>query len=94
MEDIKVYNYGILGLEVHKNNHRYQASIPGGVPWDEAAEAMDHFRLTLLDLKKRALEQEAAAAAKVKEEQEAEVIESASSFNILMEKPVEQAQEL
>lgn len=54
MEDIKVYNYGLLGLEVYKNNNRYQAVVPGGVPLEEAAEAMDYFRLTLLELKKRA----------------------------------------
>lgn len=74
MEDAKlqVAHYGIVSVEMVKNNRRYQLMVPLGAAWEEAEQTCDDFKLSLQEMKRSAKEQ-ADKLQKEKDEAEAKV---------------------
>lgn len=74
MEDAKlqVAHYGVVSVEVVKNNRRYQLMVPLGAAWEEAEQTCDDFKLSLQEMK-RASKEQAEKLQKEKDEAEAAV---------------------
>ncbi len=71
MEELKVAHYGIVSVEMVKNNRRYQLMVPLGVAWEEAEQTCDELKLALQEMKKVSKEQ-ADKAQKEKAESESQ----------------------
>ncbi len=57
MEQMKAYHYGIISIEIVKNEKRFQLLVPLGVQWDEAEQSIDELKVALQEMRKIATSQ-------------------------------------
>lgn len=81
MDELKVAHYGIVSVEMVKNNRRYQLLVPLGVAWEEAEQTCDDFKSSLQEMKRLAKEQADKLAAEAdlgsqKAEEESSIVQT------------------
>lgn len=61
MEPVNVAQIACANLVIEKNGRSFHLILPFGTPWEEAEEIADHFKAAVIEMKRVALEQQAAA---------------------------------